>query len=332
MRLEHPLWLLIGLALIGVYLWRRTRLYQATIKFPNASALKKISTRRTAIITRIVTVLRYTSLGLIVLALANPQGVLDRQDITSEGIDIVLTIDVSETMAAEDFNPNRLAIAKKTMADFVQSRVSDRIGVVVFGKDAYVQCPLTLDHGIVNGFIDQIDFGIAGSGTAIGTAIATSLNRLKTSQAKSRIIILLTDGENNQGQIDPLTAAKLASDLGVKIYTIGVGKQGGAPVPYMHPRWGKQYYKDPNGNVILTTIDEALLKQIAAMTQGAYFRAEDEKSLLDIYKNIDQLEKTENKVTMYKNYIDYFPYLVGCIFVLILIEIFIANTILVTIP
>lgn len=332
MRIEHPLWLLLILPWLGMFFWRRRRLFQTTIGFPNLSMLKQISTKRTVVLVRIVTWLRYIILLLIIVALANPQGVSDRQKVTAEGIDIVLTVDVSETMAAEDFNPNRLTIAKKTMSNFIDSRVSDRIGVVVFAEEAYTQCPLTLDHSIAMGLIDNIDFGIAGSGTAIGTAIATSLNRLKNSTSPSRIIILLTDGENNHGQIDPITAATLAKEFGVKIYVIGVGKIGGAPVPYQHPRFGKQYYKDEFGNLLLTSMNEDALKQIASITGGAYFRAEDEEALTKIYKNIDQLETAENTVTVYKNYIDYFPKIMLLAFILLVFEVFIANTVLVTVP
>jgi len=331
-RFEHPLWLLLLIPWVAMFFWRRKRLFQSTIGFPNVADLKQIATKQTSILTGLLVLSRYVCLLLIILALANPQAVSDRQEISSEGIDIVLTVDVSETMAAEDFKPNRLTIAKKTMADFVSSRVSDRIGVVVFGEDAYTQCPLTLDHAIVGSMIDQIEFGIAGSGTAIGTAIATSLNRLKNSQSPSRVIILLTDGENNRGQIDPITAAKLTRDLGVKIYTIGVGKEGGAPVPYQHPRLGKQYYKDASGDLLLTVIDEEPLIRIAELTGGAYFRAENENALEEIYENIDQLETTENKVTLYRNFHDYFPLLIFLAFMLFLVEIFIVNTVLVTVP
>jgi Ca-activated chloride channel homolog len=332
MIIEYPAWLLLLVVLGGVIFWRRKRLFQTTISFPNLEILKQISTKQTAVLIRLMTGVRYLILLLIILALANPQGVSDHQEITSEGIDIVLTVDVSETMAAEDFTPNRLTIAKSTMAEFIEKRTSDRIGVVVFAEEAYTQCPLTLDHSIVTGFIDKIDFGIAGSGTAIGTAIATSLNRLKASKSPSRIIILLTDGENNHGQIDPITASTLAKDLGVKIYVIGVGKSGGAPVPYNHPRYGKQYYKDAYGKLLLTSMDEESLEKIAATTGGAYFRAEDEKALSKIYKNIDLLEKSENKIMLYKNYKDYFPILILWAFILLVVEILISNTILVTVP
>ena len=185
-----------------------------------------------------------------------------QKEVKSDGIDIMLVMDTSQSMAAEDLLPDRLSVAKTTVREFINKRRTDQIGLVVFGAEAFTQCPLTIDYNILINLLDDVDLSMVGDGTAIGTSIITALNRLKDSTAKSRIVILLTDGENNLGQVDPRRAAQLARDLNIKIYTIGIGQEGGAPIPFMHPIYGKMY-TDFN-----TYLDEDTLKYIAKTTNG----------------------------------------------------------------
>ncbi|MCB9462925.1 MAG: VWA domain-containing protein [Candidatus Eisenbacteria bacterium] len=218
---------------------------------------------------------------------------------TSEGIDIVLAIDISSSMKAEDFQPkNRLHVAKEEAKKFVAGRKTDRIGLVVFASNSFTQCPLTTDYAVIDRLIDEIDFGDIQDGTAIGMAIANGVNRLKDVEAKSRVLIVLTDGRNNAGTIDPLTAAELAHSLGVRVYTIRVGDQDEAPFPVEDPVFGKHYVSMP------AQVDEETLTQIADITDGKYFRATDAESLAGIYSRIDALEKTVVETREWVNYSD----------------------------
>jgi len=229
-RFATPEFLLLFLLFIPVVIWQFKKQRFTTIKYSNVDRIRELGTLKSRLLSQLIPILRYTALALMILALARPQGINVEKNIETEGIDILLALDVSGSMNAEDFKPaNRLTVAKSTVQKFVSKRENDRIGLVIFARDAYTACPLTLDYTILNRFVNNVQIGDAGDGTAIGMAIATSLNRLKNSPAKSKIIILLTDGENNAGEIDPISAAELAKTLGVKIYTIGVGKEGGAP-------------------------------------------------------------------------------------------------------
>jgi Ca-activated chloride channel family protein len=224
-------------------------------------------------------------------------------------------------MQAEDFKPhNRLYVAKEEMKKFVNRRVNDRIGLVVFARYSYTQCPVTTDYGVLLNFIDRVDFGIVEDGTAIGMAIANSVNRLRESPAKSKVIVLLTDGDNNAGEIDPLTAANLAAAFDIKIYTIGAGKPGNAMFPYQDPIFGKRYVYQP------TKIDEKTLKEIAERTGGQFFRARSGEELEQIYESIDSLEKTEIEIeshVQYKELFQYFAYF-GLLF--LVLEMVLANS------
>ena len=221
-----------------------------------------------------------------IIALARPQTYLEQQNILSEGIDIVLTIDVSGSMMAADFSPNRLEAAKEKAKQFVEGRKGDRIGVVVFSGESYSECPLTTDHRIVTRLIDEVTTGVVADGTAIGMGLATAVNRLKESEAKSKIVILLTDGVNNAGSIDPQTAAELAQNYGIVVYTIGVGQKGFAPYPVQTPG-GVMYQQMP------VEIDEELLQKMAEQTGGKYFRATSNQDLSEIYTEIDKMEKSK---------------------------------------
>lgn len=232
----------------------------------------------------------------IVAALAKPQSPKDVEEYKKksiEGIDVVLAIDVSGSMLAEDFKPNRLESAKETALDFIDERPNDRIGLVVYEGEAYTQAPLTTDHQLLHDLFDEVESGKVTPGTAIGSGLLTSVNRLRDSDAKSKVIILLTDGVNNSGDIDPLTAAEIAKEYGIRVYTIGVGKNGLAPIP-VQTMFGTQTQQ------MEVEIDEKLLKQIANTTDGKYFRARNEKELNYIYDEIDKLEKSKVKVLEFK--------------------------------
>jgi Ca-activated chloride channel family protein len=240
---------------------------------------------------------------------------------------MMIAVDVSGSMAAEDFKPdNRLAVAKSTIKTFVSKRNSDRIGLVIFGGDAYTQCPQTLDYDVLLELLHAVQLNDAGQGTAIGMAISTALNRIKNSVSESKVIILLTDGENNRGVISPTHAASLAKDLGVKIYTIGIGKQGGAPIPYIHPVYGKIYSNER------TYLDENTLKEIASITNGKYYRAVDPSTLNKILSEINELETSKIKSIEYASYTELFPIFIGLSIFILFIEIILSNLFIIKIP
>ncbi|KYG78945.1 vWA domain-containing protein [Roseivirga echinicomitans] len=240
------------------------------------------------------------ALAMLIVALARPQRTNEEVEQWTEGIDIVLIIDTSESMQIEDFKPNRLEAAKQTARDFINGRFQDRIGLVIFSGDAYSLSPLTTDYELLGSFIDtEVDFGkIENRGTAIGSAIATGTNRMTESTAASKVMILLSDGDNTAGNIDPITAAELAAAYGIKIYTIGIGKDG--KVPY-----GKDFFGRPN--YIENTLDETTLRKIAEIGDGQFYRASDNEALSNVFSLIDQYEKAEIKETRYKNTTDFYP-------------------------
>jgi Ca-activated chloride channel family protein len=241
---------------------------------------------------------------LMTVALARPQTGGTRMEVRSEGIDIILALDISGSMRAEDFKPhNRLHVAKEVAKSFVQGRNGDRIGLVVFAGGAYTQCPLTLDYGVLQTLLDEVDFGQVPDGTAVGMALATSVNRLRGAEGKSRVVILLTDGQNNAGEVDPLTAAEAARALGVRVYTIGAGTEGKARVPVDDPVFGRRYV------TIEAHLDEETLSKIASLTGGRFFRATSAEALESIYQEIDALEKTEAETFEYVQYNERGPWL-----------------------
>jgi Ca-activated chloride channel family protein len=236
------------------------------------------------------------------VVLARPQIEKGFETVESEGIDIMLALDISGSMRAEDFKPkNRLNVAKQVVSDFISGIANDRVGLVVFAAKSFTKCPLTLDHEVLITMLDDVEIGMIDDGTAIGLALANSVARLDDSRAKSKIIILLTDGENNTGEIDPLTGASLAQAARIRTYTIGVGKEGGAPVP-VPDRYGRmQYARNRDGSLMLTKLDEETLKEIARITDGKYYRATDEQALNEIYKQILEMEKTAFEVRTFKH-------------------------------
>lgn len=319
---------------LGVLIFWRIRVYKpSTIKYSRVSDLKALTGVRVRVAVALPQWLRYVALAFLIVALMRPQIVHVIRDDQAVGIDIMLALDASNSMSAEDFKPyNRLYVAKQTIRNFIAKRSSDRIGLVVFAGEAFTQCPLTLDYGILMNFLEEVQFDTNGQGTAIGMAIATALNRLSKTDTKSKIIILLTDGVNNRGQIDPISAAAMARSLGVKIYTIGIGKEGGAPIPFVHPVLGKVYARNPDGSLYLTEIDEDTLKIIAAKTNGQYFRAFDEKNLAKIYDQIDKLEKSKIKTKRYYDAREYFSVFLWLAFGLIVFEIFISRVVMMVVP
>jgi Ca-activated chloride channel family protein len=294
---------------------------QGSLHFSNVSRLKGLLPSGLTKLYRVLPFLRILIVVLLILGLARPQSNKGDESITTEGIDIILTLDISGSMQAEDFKPNRLEAAKKVAADFIRGRKNDRIGLVIFAGHSATQAPLTLDYDVLLSLLDKIHIGmLQEDGTAIGMAIANSVNRLRNSTAKSKVIVVLTDGVNNKGEIDPLTAANLAKSMEQRIYTIGAGSQGEAYVTIDHPLFGKQRQR------IQADLDETTLREVAEMTDGKYFRATDEKSLANIYEEIEQLEKSKIDVKQYKEYVELFPYFVYVALGLLCLEILLHTT------
>lgn len=305
---EHP-WLVLLLVPIVAYLWWSRRRKRAALVFSRASTLARLTHPLAGRLAALPGWLRALAVVALVLALAAPRTGVSSTDVTSEGLAIVLAVDVSSSMLAEDFHPqNRLAVAKRNVHDFVQGRTDDRIGLVAFAGEALTQVPITVDYPVIYRAIEGLDVGDLEDGTAIGTAIATAANRLRKVPGKSKVMILMTDGENNRGEIDPLTAAKAAATFGVKIYTIGVGTEGVAPIPVARGLFGYEYANLP------VHIDDRLLTQIAQVSGGRYFRATTAEALQQIYRQIDQLEKSPVKVHRYVDFTPrYLPFLLAAI-------------------
>ncbi len=306
---SQPAWLLL-LLILPLFFWKPRRAF-ASLIWPEAPPAVTLRTR----LMHVPVWLRVAALVLIIAALARPQRLLQDRTITTEGIDIGLVLDVSESMLAEDFRPNRLEASKRVAMDFVDRRPNDRISLTVFAGEAFSPCPLTTDHRIVKEFIAGIRHGIIRDNTAIGDGLATAVNRLKDSAAESKVIILLTDGENNAGYIQPAVAAEIAQAIGIRLYTIGVAAA-----------W--QF----SGSGEETPVDETLLGEMAQKTGGRYFRAEDPQALERIYAEIDRLEKTETETIVVQQTQEMFRIFVWAALALIVVEMLLRFTILRTIP
>ena len=277
--------------------WNR----QPVLSYSTSTFLSTVKTAKTWMV-HIPIILRLLAIAGIIIALARPQSSSSWQDIKTEGIDIVLAVDISSSMLARDFEPNRLEAAKEVAVEFIKSRPNDRIGLVVYSGESFTQCPLTTDHEKLINLFKDIKNGMITDGTAIGMGLANAVNRLKESDAKSKVVVLLTDGENTAGSIPPITAAEIAATYGVKVYTIGVGTIGQAPmpVPDMFGRIRMQMME--------VNIDEESLEEIASLTGGKYFRATDNDKLVSVYAEIDQMEKTIIEETQYeKKYEQFLP-------------------------
>src|ERR1035437_10046380 len=284
---KEMLWLLLIVPVIAAwYIWKN-KSYNAELKISSLNAFDGLEKSFKQYFRHSVIVLRISAIALLIIVLARPQSRSSWKDVKTEGIDIVMALDISGSMLSKDFKPNRLEAAKEVAQDFIDSRPNDRIGLVIFSGESFTQCPLTTDHAVIKNLFLGIHTGMIKDGTAIGNGLATAVSRVKDSNAKSKVVILLTDGVNNQGSVAPLTAAEIAKAFGVRVYTIGVGTMGKALAPVaMYPDGSYQYgYVD-------VELDEKMLGAIADMTGGKYFRATDNDKLKYTYKEIDRLEKT----------------------------------------
>ncbi len=320
-----PALLAVPAVILGYWLSLRRR--PASVTFSDLGLLRGIRPSRAARWRHLPAALRAAGLALLALALARPQAGSSHEEVLTRGIDIVLTVDNSTSMAAEDLKPgNRLVVAKQEAARFIEGRKNDRIGLVVFAGRGYTRCPLTLDYDILRQLLGSVEMAAEDEGTAIGMGVITALNRLRDSDAKSRVIVLVTDGRNNRGEIDPTTAATLAQSLGVRIHAIGVGSEGEAPYPIQDPFLGKRYvYRKAD-------IDEEILAQVASQTGGRYFRATDASSLQSIFADIDRMERTEIKARHYVRYTELFPWLLGPGAAIFLLELGVSGTVLRRLP
>jgi Ca-activated chloride channel family protein len=294
----------------------------AHLKYSDVNLVKRLGKSLKQRLAPILLLLRIIALSAFILALARPQSSSKEEEVLTEGVDIILAMDVSTSMLAEDFKPNnRLVAAKSVARQFINSRSNDRIGMVVFAGESFTQCPLTLDYGVLLTLLEQIKPADKNwDGTAIGMGLVNAINRLRDSKAKSKVIILLTDGVNNRGQVDPVTAAQVAQAFDIKIYTIGAGKHGTAMYPVEDQFFGKRYVP------IQVEIDEKVLNQIANITNGKYFRATDTEKLKEIYKEIGELEKTQIEVKEYTRYEEMFVYFLALGLLALLGEVVLSHT------
>jgi Ca-activated chloride channel family protein len=315
------LWLLILIPIMAIWYFLIRKKDAATLTIPSVKGFKPSSFLSKLKI--ILSVLRLLALAAIIIALARPRNVsVSKKTKSNKGIDIVMAIDVSASMLARDLKPNRLEALKKVAIDFIDRRPNDRIGIVVYAGESFTQTPITSDKGIIKRTISELKWGQLEGGTAIGMGLGSAVNRLKESTAKSKVIILLTDGVNNSGNIDPRTATELAKELGIKTYTIGIGTNGMADFPWSKdPRTGKLQFRKQQ-----VEIDEGLLKEIASKTDGKYFRATDNSSLKEIYDEIDTLEKTKIEEFKYYNYQEKYRFFVFLGIGFLLLEFILKNT------
>ena len=328
LHFANPEWfygLLVLIPMIAWYVWRQIR-RTSSLQVSGLQPFEKVGTPVRAWLRHILFALRVLAIALLFIVMARPQSVNRWQKVNTEGIDIVIDLDISSSMLAQDFKPNRLEAAKNVAIQFISGRPDDRIGLVVFSGESFTQCPLTTDHAVLINLFQQVQSGMIEDGTAIGDGLATSINRLKDSEAKSKVVILLTDGMNNRGEIAPLTAAKIANTFGIRVYTIGVGTIGTAPYPVQTPYGGTRYQQ------MKVQIDENMLKQIASMTGGKYFRATDNKKLEEIYNAIDKLEKSKIDVKQFSRKEEEYLKFALWAAILLLAEWFLRKTVFRTMP
>jgi len=318
--------LLLALPLMWWYKHKAATAQKSEMRFPHVGSIGDIRSLK-SILLKYLPILRYFSLGFLIFALARPQLVLKEEEVKAEGIDIMMVMDLSSSMLARDFKPDRLTVSKEMGKRFIDKRTYDRIGLVVFAGESFTQSPLTTDHRILKEFMSGLESGIMEDGTAIGMGLASAVNRLKESESESKIVILLTDGVNNAGYIKPMTAAEIAKELQVKVYTIGVGTMGNAVAPISKRSDGRYVF-----GVSRVEIDEELLTEISELTGGRYFRATNEAGLEQIYAEIDRLEKTEIDVSVFKRYSEEFRKFLFIGLLLLLIEWILKNTLLRTLP
>jgi len=334
-RFEDP-WLLFFLLIIPVMLFYQFRKMKISrIRFSSLANFQKLFKSHSLLFRHLVLALRILAIILLTIALARPQSGIKNKEVLAEGIDIMLCVDTSKSMQALDLaeitypfpdkGENRLGIAKKVISEFIKGRKYDPIGIVVFGDEAFTQCPLTIDYRILLTFIDQLEVGMAGDSTAIGSAIGVCIKRLKDRPSVSKVIILLTDGRSNAGNVTPVNAANIAKSFNIKTYTIGVGREGNVPFPINASDGKHVEYKSLD-------LDEKSLKKIAGITGGTYYRAENRRGLEYIYSKIDELEKTQVEIKHYMNYGELFFWFLISGLACLLLEVFLSNTRLRKIP
>jgi Ca-activated chloride channel family protein len=319
---EQPLFLYLLIlipAIVAFYIFKQHKA-TASVSMPGLEPFANTGKTFRHYLRHILFAFRTIVLTLIIIVIARPQATDRFQDISTEGIDIILALDISGSMLARDFRPDRLEASKNVATEFISGRPYDRMGLVVFSGESFTQCPLTTDHAVLVNLLREVQSGMIEDGTAIGMGLATAVNRIKDSEAKSKVIILLTDGVNNRGEIAPATAAGIAKTYGIRVYTIGVGTQGMAPYPVQTP-YGIQYQDMP------VEIDEAILKDIALNTGGKYFRATDNDKLVQVYAEIDKLEKSKIDVKQFSRKEE--KYLIPAVLaaILLLLEVILRNTI-----
>lgn len=311
MTLAAPLWLLLLLPLVW---WMKRKQQQNALRLPQAASGSLVENWRTKLRSRILW-LRWMALIALIVAMARPQLKWNEEKIKADALDIVLSMDISPSMLSRDFEPDRLTVSKQVAADFVENRPHDRIGLVAFSAEAFTQCPPTTDKKVVKSFIRELTVGRLEDGTAIGMGLATAVNRLKDSPSKSKVVVLITDGENNAGYIAPMQAAEMANTLGIRVYTVGIGTEGVVMSPAQ---------RNPDGSYSFAPrfmhFDTQLLEEMAATTGGRFYRARSERDLKYIYGEIDRLEKTKIEVTTIRRTTDYFHWFIGAAVVFLLLE------------
>ena len=327
-RFEDP-WMLLLLGVVPLLGWwylTGSQRRRGSLAHPDAEGLARAAGSGGRWLSHLPAALRGLALVCLIVAFARPQTGVTGENVVAEGIDIVLALDISSSMLAEDLAPNRIEAAREVAADFIEGRRNDRIGLVIFAGKAFTQAPLTLDYSVVTSLIGELEVGIIEDGTAVGMGLATAVKRLQASEAASKVVILLTDGRNNRGEIDPVTAAQAAQALGVRVYTVGAGARGTARVPVPDPFGGQRYV------TTRVDVDEPMLRTVAETTGGRYYRATDRESLEAIYDEIDELETTEILVEDFTTYGERFPLplVVGLLF--LLAEVVLGRTWLRTLP
>jgi Ca-activated chloride channel family protein len=329
-RFANPeyFYLLLIVPLLVYWYWRRQKKVSGRIRFSDVSIVRQVGQTLKQRLRHSLFLLRLLFIILIIVAFARPQSGSKMRETSTEGVDIILALDVSSSMLAEDFKPrNRLVAAKQVAEEFIKGRQNDRLGMVIFAGESFTQCPLTLDYGVLLSLLREINVADQEwDGTAIGMGIINAVNRLRDSKAKSKVIILLTDGVNNRGEIDPITASNIAAALNIKIYTIGAGSRGTALYPVDDPILGKRFIP------MQVEIDEDVLMKIAANTGGKYFRATNTDKLTQIYQEIGELEKTKIEVKEFTRYDEFFGYFLGAGLLLFVLEIVLGQTVFRKIP
>lgn len=329
-RFANPefLYILLIIPLLAYWYWKRQQKISGKIRFSDVNIVKQVGQTLKQRLRHGLFLLRLLFIMLIIVAFARPQSGSKMRETSTEGVDIILALDVSSSMLAEDFKPkNRLIAAKQVAEEFIQGRQNDRLGMVIFAGESFTQCPLTLDYGVLLTLLREINVADQEwDGTAIGMGLINAVNRLRDSKAKSKVIILLTDGVNNRGEIDPITASNIAAALKIKIYTIGAGSRGTALYPVDDPILGRRFVP------MQVEIDEEVLRKIAANTGGRYFRATNTEKLAQIYQEIGELEKTKIEVKEFTRYEEYFGYFLGAGLFIFLIEIILTQTVFRKIP